>query len=247
MKREVTQNRAENQFFRGKNPALPKYFWVGCILVGQTCVWTTRNRGKMAQPRPTGFGPNQIALATTEQEQEWVRGCLQGKLKAQEMLYRHFYGYGMSICLRYSGSRDEAAEILNDSFLKVFAKMKQYDPEKSFKAWLRRIVVNTAIDHYRRNQKYAQTDGLEEARTEECDADAIDQLTASEIMQMVQALPEAHRLAFNLYEIEGFNHEEIGEMLGIPVGTSKSNLSRAKKKLREMIGAKFGARSYEQI
>jgi len=186
-------------------------------------------------------------LVTSELEQEWVQGCLKGKLKAQEMLYKHYYGYAMSVCLRYAGSRDEAAEILNDSFLKVFGKIDQYDPKRSFKAWLRRIVVNTAIDHYRRNQKLTLTDGLEDARTEECEADAIDQLTAAEIMQMVQALPEAHRLAFNLYEIEGFNHEEIGEMLGIPVGTSKSNLSRAKKKLREMIGAKFGAKSYEQI
>jgi RNA polymerase sigma factor (sigma-70 family) len=188
-----------------------------------------------------------FALATPEQEHEWVEGCLKGKLKAQEMLYKHFYGYAMSICLRYTGHRDEAAEVLNDSFMKVFAKIKQYDRQKSFKAWLRRVVVNTAIDHYRRNQKHTKTEGLEEARTEECDADAIDQLTASEIMQMVQALPETYRVAFNLYEIEGYSHDEIGDLLGIPVGTSKSNLSRAKKKLREMIGAKFGARSYEQI
>jgi RNA polymerase sigma-70 factor (ECF subfamily) len=180
-------------------------------------------------------------------EEQLIRECRGGKLKAQEMLYKHYYGYVMGICLRYTNNRDEAAEILNDGFLKVFQKIDQYEPGKAFRAWLRRVVVNTAIDHYRRNRKHANQTELKEARQEEHAANPLDQLSAEEILKLVQQLPDIYRLAFNLYEIEGYSHEEISEQLQIPVGTSKSNLSRAKKRLRELLTEKFGTIRYEQV
>jgi RNA polymerase sigma-70 factor (ECF subfamily) len=179
----------------------------------------------------------------SEIEQKLIEGTKKGERHCQEKLYKHFYGYGMSICLRYAPSREEASEILNDSFLKVFKKIEQYDLQKSFRGWLRRIIINTAIDYFRRNEKHYHHLEVEKAATsEEAAADAISSLTAEEIYALVQKLPDIYRLTFNLYEIEGFSHEEIGQQLGIPAGTSRSNLSRAKQKLRALIAQHFGSK-----
>jgi RNA polymerase sigma factor (sigma-70 family) len=172
-----------------------------------------------------------------------IEGCMKGRLKDQEGLYKHFYGYAMGICLRYAKTRDEASEILNDSFLKVFNKLGMYDSSKLFKAWLRRIVVNTAIDYYRREHKYDNQVPIEKAGREENDFDVIDQLNTEDILKLLQKLPDNHRVVFNLYEIEGYSHDEIGEMLQIPVGTSKSNLSRAKQKLRTLVTEHLSAKA----
>lgn len=169
-----------------------------------------------------------------EEEQIW-RACLGGKLKAQEQFYRYFYGYAMSIGLRYSGNREEALEIVNDSFLKIFNNLDKHNPEKSIKAWIRRIVVNTSLDYYRKNQKYRYDIDITEAQHGIVDENTFDRLAVEELLKILQELPPAQRSVFNLYEIEGYSHQEIGEMLGIPEGTSKSHLSRAKNKLRELV------------
>ena len=176
-------------------------------------------------------------------ENALIEGCKKGKPKAQEGLYKHFYGYAMGICLRYANSKDEASEILNDSFLKVFEKIDQYDQSKLFKAWLRRILINTSIDYYRRNNKHYNHLELEKARREEHDYDVVNQLNAEDILKVMQQLPDNYRLTFNLYEVEGYTHEEISELMQIPVGTSKSNLSRAKQKLRALVQDLFGVKN----
>jgi len=176
-----------------------------------------------------------------------IEGCRKGRLKDQEGLYKHFYGYVMGICLRYAKSRDEASEVLNDAFLKVFNKIAMYDNTKLFKAWLRRIVVNTAIDYYRREHKYDNHVPIEKASREENDFDAIDQLNAEDILKLLQELPPQYRLVFNLYEIEGYSHEEIGEILKIPVGTSKSHLSRAKQRLKALVTEQLSARAAVRV
>jgi RNA polymerase sigma-70 factor (ECF subfamily) len=153
----------------------------------------------------------------------------------------------MGICLRYAKSRDEASEVLNDAFLKVFNKIAMYDNTKLFKAWLRRIVVNTAIDYYRREHKYDNHVPIEKASREENDFDAIDQLNAEDILKLLQELPPQYRLVFNLYEIEGYSHEEIGEILKIPVGTSKSHLSRAKQRLKALVTEQLSARAAVRV
>lgn len=171
----------------------------------------------------------------TENELTLVQECLKGKSSAQEKLYKHFYGYAMSVALRYVRNRDESREILNESFLKVFNKLHTYNQAKSFKSWLRRIVINTAIDYHRTHHKYQQDVNIEDAGDKEYDPNILDQLAIEEILGVLQQLPEQYRLIFNLYEIEGYSHQEISESLGIPEGTSRSSLTRAKQKLREMV------------
>jgi RNA polymerase sigma factor (sigma-70 family) len=168
-----------------------------------------------------------------------IQGCLKGRSKDQEGLYKHFYGYAMGIALRYAKSKDEASEILNDAFLKIFHKLNTYDSNKLFKAWLRRILVNTAIDYYRREHKHDNQLPIEKAGREEYDTDVIDQLSTEDLFKLIRELPDNYRMVFNLYEIEGYSHDEISALLNIPSGTSKSNLSRAKQKLRIMVTAYF--------
>ncbi|MFW6157240.1 MAG: RNA polymerase sigma factor [Balneolaceae bacterium] len=165
-----------------------------------------------------------------------IKGCLKHRRDSQQELYRMFYGYGMSITLRYTDSRDQAAGVLNDAFMKVFSNIKKYDSERPFKPWLRRIIVNTAINHYHKNEKNRQLESLETAQGQLAKPETIiSGLSYREIIEMVQQLSPAYRTVFNLYVIEGFNHGEIARILGISEGTSKSNLARAKQNLRAML------------
>lgn len=147
-----------------------------------------------------------------------------------------YYAYGMSITMRYADSRDRAAATLNDAFMKVFENIRTYDRNRPFKPWLRQIIINTAINHFNANKKFQNWEGLDENSvnmgTEET---IISGLSYDEIIEMVQQLTPAYRTVFNLYVIEGFKHEEIAEMLGISVGTSKSNLHKAKRNLRALL------------
>lgn len=162
-----------------------------------------------------------------------LKGCIKGKSKYQEALYKQFYAYGMSICLRYAHSRDEAVEVMNDGFIKVFENINKYRVEQSFKSWFRRILINTAIDHYRKNCKHYNHLDEDIIDEEILDLNAVNSLELSDLMSLLNELPEQYRLTFNLFEIEGYAHDEIAEMLNIAVGTSRSNLARAKKILRK--------------
>ncbi len=141
----------------------------------------------------------------------------------------------MSIALRYSGSREEACEIVNDSFMKAFDKLEQFSLENSFKGWFRRIIINTSVDYYRKNLKHYSAMDIDKAGAETCDPGVIDELSREDILRSLGELPETLRLVFNMYEIEGYKHHEIGEKLGIPASTCRTYLARAKEKLREKI------------
>lgn len=147
-----------------------------------------------------------------------------------------FYAYGMSITLRYAGSRDEAVMILNDAFMKVFNNIKKYDSGRPFKPWFRQIVVNTAINHYHKSQKKSRQAEIElhELHLSENEA-IVSDISYKEMIEMIQDLSPAYRTVFNLYVIEGFTHPEIAEKLDIAIGTSKSNLSKAKRNLRTIL------------
>jgi RNA polymerase sigma-70 factor (ECF subfamily) len=168
-------------------------------------------------------------------EKNIIQKAKNGDYKSIEMLYKHFYGYAMSIALRYSNSREEACEIVNDSFMKAFDKLSQYSFENSFKGWFRRILINTSIDYYRKNVKYFAVMDIEKAERETSDPEIIDQLSVNDILGLMRNLPDVLRLVFNMYEIEGYSHNEIGEVLGIPPSTSRTYLARAKKQLREKV------------
>lgn len=143
----------------------------------------------------------------------------------------------MGVCLRYSQNREEAKEIVNDGFLKIFASIRDQREGSSFKAWLRRIMINAAIDFFRRNEKFYDQCEISSFAMEASVPDNHSILSEQEILRLVQLLPPAYRMAFNLYAIEGYKHPEIAEKLGITVGTSKSNLAKARNKLKEMLYA----------
>ncbi len=171
-----------------------------------------------------------------ESPEELLQKSVRGDRKSQEKLYRQFYGFAMSVCVRYTQSRDEALEIVNDGFLKIFTKGDQYDSKYPFKAWFRRIIVNTALDFYRSQQKHYFHENIEEAyEVSSNDSSPLSQLNHEEIIMLIQRLPSGYKMVFNLFVIDGFSHEEISNQLGISVGTSKSNLSRAREALRKMI------------
>jgi len=165
----------------------------------------------------------------------FLEGCKQQDRESQRMLYKHHYAYAMNICLRYSQNREEAKEILNDGFMKVFSKIEQYNPETSFLGWLRKIMINTAIDHYRKEVKHYHHASIENEHLQVTKTSVLDDISHEELMQLVQQLSPAYRAVFNLYAIDGYNHKEIAEILGISEGTSKSNLSKAREVLREKL------------
>lgn len=164
-----------------------------------------------------------------------IEACRLNNASAQRALIKLYYGYVKSIALRYSSDDDCAGEILNDSFLKVFQNINKYDEKQVFKAWIRTITVNTAIDYYRKNSQKPFFEDFEDQQIIDFDKDVISQISAEEILQLVRQLTPAYRTVFSLYVIDGYTHKEIAEKLGIQEGTSKSNLKDARKKLQKMI------------
>ncbi len=164
-----------------------------------------------------------------------LQGCQRGNPRSQRKLYEHFYGYAMSICLRYAQHREEAVEILNDAFFKVFTHLDQYNKGYPFQPWLRRILINTAIDYHRHLHNLPVCLELREALEVVVDDMPMPPLSEDEdVLPILQQLPPAYRIVFNLSVMEGYHHHEIAEMLGISASTSRSNLVRAKEKLRSL-------------
>jgi RNA polymerase sigma factor (sigma-70 family) len=170
-----------------------------------------------------------------EELQKVLAGCLKNDRKDQKALYKTFYGFAMGICLRYAVNRYEASEIMNQGFYKAYTKLDLFDHKKPFKAWLGRIMINTAINYYHSNLKMAYTETLDNVDLAG-NYDLPDhKLEYDDLLAMIHRLPQAYRTVFNLYAIEGYTHEEIGSMLGISDGTSKSNLFKAREKLKKMV------------
>ena len=141
----------------------------------------------------------------------------------------------MGICLRYSRTREEAIEIVNDGYVKIFTKLDKYSKGLSFKGWMRRVMINSAIDYYRRNEKHYHSLDISHGQYEVAGETALDRLSEEEIIAAIQSLPPSYRMVFNLYVIEGFKHDEIANQLNISTGTSKSNLSIARSKLQKIL------------
>nr|WP_262914628.1 RNA polymerase sigma factor [Pontibacter vulgaris] len=168
-------------------------------------------------------------------EEEIIAGCRQGKASFQEKLYQLYSRRMMAVCVRYTQSRFEAEDIFHEAFVKVFKNIDTYSGG-SFEGWVRRIFVNTAINHYHKNRRLQEQ--LDYSTIEEVtptDEDIISTISGQELMELVNQLPEGYRLVFNLYVVEGYNHREIGEMLSIAEGTSKSQLAKAKAQLKKLL------------
>ena len=185
------------------------------------------------------FGLSWKKIHINKQQEQLLKGCMQNERLSQKKLYELYYGRMMGVCMRYSNNQETARDILNEGFLKVFKHLHTYEPRHSLESWIKHIMINTAIDNYRKNKKHDQQVDLEQAvhyiSDNNNDLSVISSLTAQEIMQLVQKLSPAYRTVFNLYVIEGYKHHEIAKMLDISVGASKSNLAKAKSNLRKMI------------
>jgi len=168
-----------------------------------------------------------------------LEGCLRGHRESQKLLYQEYYLYGMSISLRYANNRDEASEILNDGFMKIFANLKKFDLSKPFKPWLRKIMVNTAIDHYHKKQREIHGEEMKKAINESDSEKILSGISYQEVIGLLQKLPPSYRTVFNLYVIEGYTHEEIANLLNIAPGTSKSNLFKAREQLKVILADYF--------
>ncbi|MDA9555657.1 RNA polymerase sigma factor [Pelobium sp.] len=168
-------------------------------------------------------------------EQVIIANCRKKQRAAQKELYQLYYGYAMKICLRYANDYEEALELVNDGFMKVFTKLDLYEPSRSFKSWLSTIMIHTAIDHYRKKIKQQRMEELENAHQLEERDHILAGLHYQDLVKLVQKLSIAYRTVFNLFVIDGFSHQEISQKLSISEGTSKSNLFKARQQLKEMI------------
>lgn len=166
---------------------------------------------------------------------EIIDGCYQGSRRHQEALYNMFASKMFGVCLTYTKDRDLAQDILHDGFFKVFKKFDKYNSSWSVESWIRRIVVNTAIDHFRKTNRMSNVDFQESVYLAGSHDEVAEISKTSDLSEIINMLPNGAKTVFNLYTVEGYKHKEIADMLEISVGTSKSQLSKAKSVLRDLV------------
>lgn len=172
----------------------------------------------------------------TYTEQELLQGCQRGDAALQQALYRSFYRKMFGVCLRYTDNRDDAEDVLQEGFIRVFRYIGKFRGEGSLEGWIRRIMVRAAIEHYRQRSRMFMVE-LDHVREAAPDTDVLSKLSREELLEVIRGLPPGYRTVLNLYAIEGYTHVEIAAMLGISEGTSKSQFSRAKTLLAERLAA----------
>ncbi len=161
---------------------------------------------------------------------------LNGDSKSHELLYKYFAPKMYGICLRFAGNGMEADDILQDGFIKVFTKLKEFRNEGSLEGWIRRTIINTAINQYRKNSRYSKIQDIDDLEVPITNEESVhDKLSKEELVKLIQELPNGYRTVFNLNVIEGYTHKEIGKMLNISDNTSKSQLTRARSILQKKV------------
>ncbi len=170
-----------------------------------------------------------------------LKDCKRGKAQSQEALYRRFASAMYGLCLQYASNEEDAQDIMQEGFIKVFAKLDQVKNPAALPGWIRRVMINTALEKYRSQVILQRVDEVREEHQEGAGNEALDRLSCDELVGLIQTLTPRYRVVFNLYAIEGFTHQEISEELGISIGTSKSNLSRARGVLQEKIKTMYGS------
>lgn len=169
-------------------------------------------------------------------EQEMINGCLKRKRRAQKILFEKYHASLMGICMRYAKNKSEAEDILLIGFTRIFQKIESYSAAGSFEGWLRKIVINVAIDNFRKNKKNYYFENIEDVSLSSEYADFVpDSFAMEDILKTVQSLPNGYRVVFNLYAIEGYSHKEIAELIGVSESTSKTQYLKARKKLQSML------------
>ena len=165
-----------------------------------------------------------------------IKGCLANNRRAQEGLFRSFYGFAMSIALRYSRDEHDAADIMSHAFVKVFKSIHSFDASKgTLHSWIKKIVVNEGLDHIKSRARFSENVELETVAEPGINNAALEEMGAEEIMDLIKRLPPATHAVFILYAVEGYNHREIAERLNISEGTSKWHLSEARKTLQKQL------------
>lgn len=168
------------------------------------------------------------------EEKEIIEGCCRHERKAQKALYGRYAAMLLGVCVRYSGRRDEAEDILQDGLIKIYFNIGDFAGKGSFVNWMRKIMVNTAITHYHRNLKHHYHQDIEDIRETDIEGSGFDtaDFTSEELFSIIKELPRGYRMVFNLYAVEGYKHKEIADLLKVDVNTSKSQYSRAKSLIR---------------
>lgn len=172
-----------------------------------------------------------------------IQGCINQDRNNQQAFYKYFYGYSAAICMRYTSKKEDLSEVVNDGFLKIFKEIQTFrTPNDNYtatlKAWIRRVMINTSIDHYRKYNKNEPSivDVDKQLEIQKVDYETpLDKLSYDEVVKLVQQLSPMYKMVFNMYVIDGLNHEEISKQLNISVGTSKSNLSKARLNVMKII------------
>jgi len=168
-------------------------------------------------------------------EDDLINGVIRGDHRMQEELYKAFSPKMFIICLRYASSYPEAEDMMQEGFIRAFGNINKFRNEGSFEGWMKRIFINTAIEGYRKNHSTNGMMEVEDMKNDLVQEDDFSNLSAADLLRMVQTLSPGYRTVFNLYAIEGYSHQEIADLLGINVGTSKSQLARARYLLQKMV------------
>ena len=172
----------------------------------------------------------------TISESDLIKGCIGGDRRLQQELYERFASKMYAVCLRYANNSNDAQDLLQEGFIKVYKNLHRFRAEGSFEGWIRRVFVNTSIEHFRRKAAQLATVSEKEENTiVDVDVTALDNLAEKDIINLIQELSPGYRTVFNLYVVEGYSHREIGDLLGISEGTSKSQLARAKAILQKKV------------
>lgn len=177
---------------------------------------------------------------------EVIRGCRRGDRQAQNRLYRAFHAWASAVCQRYARDSEESRECVQDGFFKVFTKIDKYTGDLPFEAWLKRVMINTCIDRYRARLHETPTVALSAALEEPVLADILINADADYLLDLVRQLPPACQATFNLFAIEGYEYGEIARILGVSVGSVKSNLFKARSRLKEILADRQRAEAYER-
>jgi len=177
----------------------------------------------------------ELTINIQQSETSFINACISNEEWAQKKLYEDHYSMMYPVCLRYANDQEEALDILHEGFIKVFRHISKYTIGTSLKAWIKRIMVNTAIDYYRKRSRRRTEDIDNAISLNSGDPDVVSSMSATEILAALQKLSPAYRSVFNLYIIEGFSHKEVAEKLNISESTSRSNLVKARQKLRKLL------------
>jgi RNA polymerase sigma-70 factor (ECF subfamily) len=178
-------------------------------------------------------------------ESDLIKGCIEGNPEMQKLLYDLYSSKMYGVCLRYAENAEDANDVMQEGFIKVYRSLPKFRAEGSFEGWIRRIFVNTSIEHYRKKTKKYNITEVQENTIEDNELSALDSLATKDILNIINELSPGYKQVFNLHVVEGYSHKEIADILGITEGTSKSQLARAKGVLKKIIETRTSIKSDE--